>query len=224
MAIMVYVDEQEGQARQVLRSAVASAEFTMDEVAKVMPAPCIEDTIQMILELECKVLITDYRLSEHKADVEYSGTDLVLEFQRRFDRFPCFVTTSFPDEAVNEPIDTNIIYPKSDFLSGDEATEGRHVPDLPFFHRVKKKMAEYETFVSATELEWKELLEKNEEQDGLNAADTERLLKLDDILEALQGKHVAVESHVKKKALQSFGRLIEKSELLISKIENELNK
>ena len=84
----MYVDEQPGQANQVLRSAVASDQFTVAQVAEVMPASSIGETIEMILAHKCKVLITDYRLSEHKADVEYSGADLVREFQRRFDRFP----------------------------------------------------------------------------------------------------------------------------------------
>ena len=222
MAELVYVDEQSGQARQVLRSAVASDQFTMDQVAEVMPASGIDETIELILAHECKVLITDYRLSEHKADVEFTGADLVRAFQRRFDRFPCFVTTAFAEEAVDEPIDTNIIYPKSDFLGGDRVVEEGRVSDLPFFVRVRKKIAEYETFVSEAVQEWTDLLSKNEDKEGLNAQDAERLLELDDILEALHGRHVAVEGHLKRNALESFDRIIEKAEVLIDRIENEI--
>ena len=224
MAELVYVDEQSGQARQVLRSAVASDQFTMDQVAEVMPASGIEETIELILAHECKVLITDYRLSEHKADVEFTSADLVREFQRRFDRFPCFVTTAFAEEAVDEPIDTNIIYPKSDFLGGDPAADEGRVSDLPFFVRVRKKIAEYETFMSEAVKEWKELLAKNEEDGRLNAQETERLLELDDILEALHGRHVAVEGHLKRNALRSFDLIIEKAEVLIDRIENEIER
>ena len=224
MAELVYVDEQSGQARQVLRSAVASDQFTMEQVAEVMPAPGIDETIELILAHECKVLITDYRLSEHKADVEYSGADLVREFQRRFDRFPCFVTTAFAEEAVDEPIDTNIIYPKSDFLGRDPVPEEGRMSDLPFFVRVRKKIAEYETYVSEAVQEWSALLAKSDAEGGLNAQDTERLLELDDALEALHGKHVAVEGHLKRNALESFDRIIEKTQVLIDRIEDEIER
>ena len=222
MVELVYVDEQPGQAHQVLRSAVASDQFTMDQVAEVTPAPGIDETIELILAHECKVLITDYRLSEHKADVEFTGADLVREFQRRFDRFPCFVTTAFAEEAVDEPIDTNIIYPKSDFLGGDAVAEEDRVSDLPFFVRVRKKITEYDTYVSEAVQEWNDLLAKNEAEGGLNAQDTERLLELDDALEALHGKHVAVEGHLKRHAMESFDRIIEKAQVLIDRIEDEI--
>ena len=222
MAELVYVDEQPGQARQVLRSAVASDQFTRDQVVEVTPASSMGETIELILAHECKVLITDYRLSEHKADVEFSGADLVREFQRRFDRFPCFVTTAFAEEAVNESIDTNIVYPKSDFLGGDVVGEEGRVSDLPFFVRVRKKIVEYETFVSESMQEWKDLLTKNESKEGLNAQEAERLLELDDILESLHGKHLAVEGHLKRKALDSFDQIIERAQLLIDRIESEL--
>ena len=224
MAELVYVDEQPGQAHQVLRSAVASDQFTRDQVAEVMPAPRIDETIDLILAHDCKVLITDYRLSEHKADVEFSGADLVREFQRRFDRFPCFVTTAFAEEAVDEPIDTNIIYPKSDFLGADPIPVDGRVSGLPFFVRVRKKISEYETFVSEAMNEWNHLLAKNEAEGGLNAQDAERLLELDDALEALHGKHLAVEGHLKRNALESFDRIIEKAQVLIDRMESELKR
>ena len=121
MAELVYVDEQLTQANQVLRSAVVSKQFAKNDVASVIPASTIEETIDMILEFQCKVLITDYRLSDHKADVQFSGVDLVREFLKRFERFPCFVTTSYANEAVNDVLDTNMIFPKSDFLHGDQS-------------------------------------------------------------------------------------------------------
>lgn len=224
MVELVYVDEQPGQAHQVLRSAVASDQFTMDQVAEVSPAPGINETIDLILAHDCKVLITDYRLSEHKPDVDFSGADLVREFQRRFDRFPCFVTTAFAGEAVDEPIDTNIIYPKSDFLSGSPLSEEGRSSDLPFFVRVRKKIAEYDTYVDQVVQEWKDLLDKMEAEGGLNARDTERLLELDGAVEAFHGKHVAVEGHLKRDALEPFGRIIQKVQALIDKIDGELDR
>ena len=226
MAELVYVDEQPAQANQVLRSAVASKQFTEDEVAKVIPAASIEETIDVILAHHCKVLITDYKLSEHKADVEFTGAELVREFQRRFDRFPCFVTTSFAKEAVDSALDINIIFPKSDFLdidmASDIAGEASRESELPFFVRVKKKISEYEAFVDSTTREWKQLTAKSEKE-SLSAEEAERLIQLDDLVEALSGKHLTVENHLKRQALEPFQRIIETAEALIKKIEKEID-
>ena len=73
---------------------------------------------------------------------------------------------------------------------------------LPFFVRVRKKIAEYDTFVSKSMQEWEGLLAKSESEKGLNAGETERLLELDDILEALHGKHVAVEGTFEEECIE----------------------
>ena len=222
MADLVYVDEQDTQANQVLRSAVASGQFAQNEVAMVIPAPTIRESIELILEHSCKVLIVDYRLSEYKPDVQFTGTELVRAFQQRFARFPCFVTTSFAAEAINEPIDTNVIFPKSDFLDNILPEEEVIRSEIPFFLRVKKKIAAYESFVDSTISEWKELSAKGNREE-LTAAEVERLIQLDDVIEALHGKDVAIQTHIKKHALVPFHRLIGKAEALIKKIESEID-
>lgn len=222
MAELVYVDEQEAQANQVLRSAVTSEQFNQNEVVSIIPAASIDETIELILSYQCKVLITDYRLSEHKADVEFNGADLVREFQRRFDRFPCFVTTAFADQAVDDELDINIIFPKSDFLGGDLAGESLQKSELPFFMRVRKKINEYEALVEITKQELEQLTEKSEKE-SLSAEEAERMIKLDELVEGFSGKHVSVESHLKRQALEPFQRIIKTAEALIEKIEKEID-
>ena len=220
MAELVYVDEQNTQANQVLRSAVVSEQFTQNEVAMVIPAATIDETIDIILEQQCKVLIADYKLSDHKADVEFTGADLVREFQRRFAKFPCFVTTSFAAEAINETLDTNMIFPKSDFLSSESAFGEAAQSELPFFLRVRKKIVEYESFVDSTNEELDRLRIKSETE-PLSAEEAQKLIELDDMVEALHGRPLAVESHLKQRALETFGKIIFKAETLIKKIEDE---
>ncbi|MBO6814519.1 MAG: hypothetical protein JJ891_06645 [Rhizobiaceae bacterium] len=217
MAELVYIDEQKAQAGQVLRSAVASGEFTKEQVSAISPEGTLEDTIQHIIESHCKVLITDYRLSDHKPDVEFNGADLVKAFRDRFADFPCFVTTSFPDQAVDETLDTNMVFPKSDFLDREEAKNS----DLPFFKRVRKKIAEHERQVADARAELQKLSEQALERD-LDASETQRFLDLDSYLEAVLGSQFAIERHVKLRALEPFDRLIGQTEELIDKIKNEL--
>lgn len=217
MAELVYIDEQKAQAGQVLRSAVASGEFTQDQVWAIPPEGTLDDTIQQIIELHCKVLITDYRLSDHKPDVEFNGADLVRAFRDRFADFPCFVTTSFPDQAVDEKLDTNMVFPKSDFLNREEAQNS----DLPFFKRVKKKIAEHERQIADAQAELEHLSSQAQERD-LDAWETQRFLDLDSYLESVLGAQFAIERHVKVRALEPFDRLIGQTEELIEKIKSEL--
>lgn len=217
MAELVYIDEQVPQAGQVLRRAVASGEFTAEQVTALVPEGTLDATIQQIVEQHCKVLITDYRLSDHKPDVEFNGADLVRAFRKRFSDFPCFVTTSFPDQAVDETLDTNLVFPKSDFLDRDVAAES----DLPFFKRVRKKIAEYEKQLDAAKEELRTLSQKAIAED-LDAAETDRLLKLDGFLEAALGANHSIEEHIKRRALEPFDSLIGQTEELIAKIREEL--
>lgn len=213
----MYIDEQKAQAGQVLRSAVASGEFTQDQVWAISPESTLEDTIQQVIELHCKVLITDYRLSDHKPDVEFNGADLVRAFRDRFADFPCFVTTSFPDQAIDETLDTNMVFPKSDFLNRDEAQNS----DLPFFKRVRKKIAEHDRQVEDAKAELERLSSQALERD-LDAGETQRFIDLDSYLESVLGAQFAIERHVKVRALEPFDRLIGQTEELIEKIKNEL--
>ena len=220
MAELVYVDEQRSQGRQVVRSAVASGQFSEEQVAAMLPEDTLEGTIDVILAQHCKALIADYRLSEHMAGVDFNGVDLVREYQRRFDGFPCFVATSFAEEAVRESIDTNIIFAKSDFLRARVGVEGSE-PGLPFFVRVRRKLEEYESFVDATIAEF-DRLAKRGEQGELTIQDAERLVELDGVVEKLRGKDAALPAGVKGKSLAAFGELIGRAEALAERVRLEL--
>ena len=220
MAELVYVDEQQSQGHQVMRSAVASGQFTADQVTMILPEPSLEATIESIVAHHCKALIADYQLSEHMAEVNFNGADLVREYQRRFDGFPCFVATAFAEEAIQESIDTNIIFPKSDFLRAGGAGETLD-PELPFFVRVRRKVDEYESFVETTISEFNDLAAASE-QGGLTVQQAERLVELDGIVERLRGKNAALPSHLKGKSLVAFGDLIDRAETLAERVRLEL--
>lgn len=222
MAELVYVDEQPSQANQVVRSAVASGQFSAEQVAIVLPDTSLEGTIDLILAHHCKVLIADYRLSEHMAGINFNGVDLVKEYQRRFDRFPCFVATSFAEEAVRESVDTNIIFPKADFLRGGGASEASD-SELPFFVRVRRKLEEYESFVEATVAEFNKLAKRKEDGE-LTDRQAGRLIMLDGVVERLGGKNAALPSDMKGRSLSAFGDLIERAEALAERVKLELEK
>ena len=220
MAELVYVDEQGSQAREVVRSAVASGQFSAEQVAAVIPENTLEGTIDLILAQNCKALIADYRLSEHMPEVDFDGVELVKEYQRRFDRFPCFVATSFAEEAIREPVDTNIIFPKSDFLRSTGEGEASK-PELPFFLRVRRKIEEYESFVNATVDEFNELAKENANRE-LTIQQENRLVELDGIVERLRGKNAALPARLKGKSMAKINDLLERAEVLSERVKLEL--
>ena len=173
-------------------------------------------TIDKILDYECKVLITDYRLYEYNADVEFSGIDLIMEFQKRFFMFPCFVTTAYAVEASSAGFDINIIFPKSDFLDANN-----NVSELPFFERVRKKIEEYERLLKQKKSKLRELTGKMETEE-LSASDVQKLIDLDSQLEAMLGAKHSIQKHLKEEAMKPFRNLISRTEDLIEKIEEEL--
>lgn len=215
MVDLVYIDEEPAQGRRVIRSAVQSGFFDQDQVEFIPPLNTIEETISRLLEYDFKVLITDYRLSDHNPQVTFNGTDLITAFRERYMKFPCFVTTSFAEEAAGELIDTNLIFPKSDFIGQDTTSE------LPFFSRVKKKISEYENYTSEIESQYQIIVTKSEQQD-LTSDEVEELIRLDGILESLLGNDFSMPSHLKDKALRPFGQLIGATERLVDRIEAEL--
>ena len=218
MVELIYIDEQRNEGNKVVRSAVSSGEFSENQVAALEPLNTLDETIEKILEYDCKVLITDYLLAEHNSGVEFSGTDLIIEFQRRFAEFPCFVTTTFSSDAVNNGLDVNIIFPKSDFLD----REDHETSELPFFTRVRNKISSYETRVSDAQELFHNLSQKAE-QEQLSASEIEDLIRLDNLIESLYGNEHSIEGHIKEAALVPFGELIQKTESLVEKIEAELD-
>ena len=216
MTELIYIDEQSTQSREVLQAAVGSGFFTQNQVETLEPSNSVDETIDKILDYDFKVLITDYRLYEYNADVEFSGIDLIVEFQKRFFMFPCFVTTAYVVEASSAGFDINIIFPKSDFLEANNK-----VSELPFFERVRKKIEEYEHSLEQKKSKLQELTEKMKTED-LSASDVQKLLDLDSQLEAMLGANHSIEKHLKEEAMKPFRNLISKTEDLIEKIEEEL--
>ena len=198
MTELVYIDEQSSQRWEVIRAAVHSGFFTQDQVETFEPSNSLDETIDTILGYKCKVLVTDYLLNEHKAGVEFNGIDLIREFQKRFDKFPCFVTTSYAGEASEDGFDINIIFSKSDFIDTNNRLSA-----LPFFKRVRKKIEEYEQSLEQMKSKLRELSEKMTTEE-LSAHDVQQILDLDSQLEAMLGANHSIEKHLKERSDETF--------------------
>ena len=68
-------------------------------------------------------IITDHKLNEENSNIQFDGIDLVEAILKRRIDFPCFILTSFDDEAVRDGEDVNIVYIKG-LMESDEEKEG----------------------------------------------------------------------------------------------------
>jgi hypothetical protein len=152
--------------------------------------------------------------------VEYNGLDLIREFLSRHEDFPCFLTTNWVGEALNEHVDVNVIFPKSDL---DPESGSAIKTELPFFKRVKAKIEERENIISARERRYLDLQELHARK-GLGSAGLQELLDLDDFFESIISKKESVPRIIKEKALEPIDNLLNGAESLLTEIENELKK
>lgn len=217
MPRLVYVDEQDDQRRIMLRAAILSEEFADGEVQSLDPLPELDDMIGQIEDLRPEVVITDYRLTEYKAGIKYSGIELVAEFQRRHKDFPCFVTTGFASDAAGEAastVDINTIYAKSE----TQVTSTDSENTLPFFKRVRLKVDAYNALLQEHEEEHAALRTKLETS-KLTPAEVERLLFIDGELEAMLGAQHSLPAELKRVALEPLNQIVGMAEKFLSDLE-----
>ena len=99
---ILFIDEESTQHdqfmdyfEQVCPEIVPQCEF---------PLATVDEMLQRIEELSPDAVVTDFRLNEMRIDihynVKYNGIDLINAIREQREGFPCFVITSFDDEAV----------------------------------------------------------------------------------------------------------------------------
>lgn len=217
MPRLVYVDEQDDQRRTMLRAAILSEEFADGEVQSLDPLPELDDMVGQIEDLRPEVVITDYRLTEYKAGIKYSGIELVAALQQRHKGFPCFVTTGFASDAAGEAastVDINTIYAKSE----TQVTSADSENTLPFFKRVRLKVDAYNALLQKLEAEHAALRAKLEKS-TLTPAEVERLLIIDGEMEAMLGAQHSLPAELKRVALEPLTQIVGKAEKFLSDLE-----
>ncbi len=220
--MLLYVDEEPDQGRRVLLAAFLSGHFGEDEVQTATPEPSLDAMIEKVIDSRCEVLVTDFRLSEYKADVQYTGLELIQEVQKHFEGFPCFLTTNYVPHALGQLHDVNLIFPKDDYLAEETPPGDKDRSKLPFFLRVRTKIDEYRADRRRLEEEFQTLFERSQSE-TLSAEDLQALLDLDDRLErAIGGRVAAVPRLLKEEALGPFNDLLRRASDLAAEIEAEL--
>lgn len=171
--IIVYVDEDEDALWDFQFDADKSNFF--HEVIVLKPEARLDDMVEALLALPIDALVSDFRLSD-AFPVEYDGGKLVKAFLATRADFPCFIRTSWDNDALHGTDDVNRVYSKE---------ENAQELSRPLFERISLQIAHYKAQLQRWTTELEELLAI--ERSNLSAAQIERIVELDARIEAKFG-------------------------------------
>ncbi|NOT65670.1 MAG: hypothetical protein HOP06_06560 [Methylotenera sp.] len=203
---IAYVDEVEDERDNFYNDAYDSGLFSSIHI--LAPEPELDNLVNTLLELNIDALVTDFKLSD-ASPLNYNGEQLVSAFLAVRSDFPCFIRTSYDEDAFASSEDVNRVYSK---ITTDDANAGRYL-----FRRVVLQVNQYRRHIS----EWQEELVKLLELERTGPV-IERILELDTKIEASLGKDQALPKHVKEKLLETENSLIRETERLISEMRRAL--
>lgn len=151
------------------------------DVLSEYPLGDLDEMISLIIKINPDAIITDFMLNEHKINIKYgvpyNGIELVKTFTSIRDGFPCFVMTSFDDDAVKQSDDVNIVYIK-DILHSEKKTKVK----ANFLEKVVSQITHYRSKIENAEFELKKLIVRRDAGKA-SLADEEKIIELDTFLE-----------------------------------------
>ena len=81
-----------------------------------LPLQTLDEMLDKVWSLCPDAIVTDFQLNDKRLDIDYTvkynGVELIRAIREQREDFPCFVITSFDDEAVNGSDDVNLVYIK----------------------------------------------------------------------------------------------------------------
>lgn len=206
---IAYVDEQPDERDNFFGDAYDSDLF--ENIYPIAPDPDINVTLAELMELKIEALVTDFNLSD-AGPLGYSGEDLVAQFLSIRKEFPCFIRTSWEEDALRTSADVNRVYSKN---PRDDERAGRTL-----FHRIALQIDRYERQIAAWRSELDALMAIAPAE--RNAADIARILELDGKLESSIGDDVGLPEDTKKSLFDVRDSLLEETERLVADMKRAL--
>lgn len=207
---IAYVDEQPDERDNFFGDAYDSGLF--EEIHLIAPNPDIDVTLAELKELKIEALVTDFNLSA-AGPLGYSGEELVARFLRIRNEFPCFIRTSWEEDALRTSADVNRVYSKN---ARQDERAGRTL-----FHRIELQIQHYKKQIDRWRFELDELMAI--EPAKRNAAHVEQILELDGKLESSIGDDMGLPKDVKKSLFDVRDSLLEETELLVTEMKRALD-
>ena len=217
MTELIYIDEEPREARRVYRFAVTSGYFTEEQVEYMAPLSSLDETVEAIFASGCSAVITDYQLGEKVDNVDYTGTDLISRIRDSSRNFPCFITTSYPEDAIKTDVDSFNVFFKEDI----HETNDEDGPRITFFQRVRQSIERKRLRLEDLSSRHTELTAIITERE-MTPAELEEFIEIDSELEEDLSFDTASSVHAKKVAFNSFEVLVEDTKALIQDLKSEL--
>lgn len=213
---ILFIDEETDAIEEFKDYADETTTSEQIVVLDEFPQPSLDEMIETIIKINPDAVITDFMLNEKKTSikygVEYNGIDLVKKFISIRDDFPCFVMTSFDDDAVKESDDVNIVYIK-DILHSEKNSNVK----ASFLEKVVSQITHYRARIDSSEKELKQLIELRKTGKA-TIVDENRIIELDHFLEQSVDRKNSIPKEFKE--LSNTQRLQE----ILSKVDNLLSK
>lgn len=187
------------------------------KVICIFPSPTLNEMMEEIEQHQPNAIVVDFQLNDKKTDVDYNvcynGIELLKEIQAQKFDFPCFVLTSYDDDAVADSDDVNFVYIKKNLhFSSDEGK-------VSFAQRVKSQIDKYLARIENAKAELSVLLEKRKSGKA-NVKDEGRIIELDSFLEKTMDATGAIPDEMKHLSnMERLNSLIDKVNQLICKFD-----
>ena len=182
------------------------------------PLSTLVDTIAMIDESHPDAIVSDFKLNDIKDDIKYNvsfdGSELMDAYLDERPGFPCFVLTSFDDEAIYRSHDLNIVYLKRDLHPSKD-------DKITFADRIIQKIVSYQTEISNAQKRLNDLMELRRNNQA-TSKDEQELIELDSFLERSLGQKTQVPAGMQELSnMKRLIELIEKADAILAKLEGK---
>ncbi|HCI6220524.1 TPA: hypothetical protein NPO49_005065 [Klebsiella quasipneumoniae subsp. quasipneumoniae] len=215
---ILFIDEETDAIDEFKDYADETTTSKQIQILDEFPLPSLDEMIEAIIKINPDAVITDFMLNEKKTSikygVEYNGIELVKKFTSIRDDFPCFVMTSFDDDAVKESDDVNIVYIK-EILHSEKNSNVK----ASFLEKVVSQITHYRARIDHSEKELKQLIELRK-LGKATIVDENRIIELDHFLEQSVDRQSSVPKEFKELSnTQRLQEILSKVDNLLSKIE-----
>ena len=185
------------------------------------PVKSVDEMIAKVIEIAPDAIITDFQLNDKKTDIKYNvpynGVNLIEKFLEIREDFPCFIITSFDDDAILISKDVNKIYIKE--ILHERCLEKKAKAN--FLDRVEKQIEHYRSRLTKSEKRLQELLELRKGK-KTTLQDEEEIIALDSFLENSINRRESIPQALKENRIEEYLQvLLQKANLLINKLENK---
>jgi DNA-binding NarL/FixJ family response regulator len=215
---ILFVDEVEADIRRFQRYVHKKDIDKKFNLIVEIPESTLEIFMDKISNENFDAIITDHKLHEENANISFDGIDLVREILKDKIDFPCFVLTSFDDEAVINGDDVNIVY-----IKGLMDKDGENKAHATFLDKIENQIKHYRKRIEDSENKLLELIEKSNQED-LNARDESKLLELDTFIEQATNQKSALPKHLKgTKNLDELHKMINSTDALLAELRELKN-